>query len=204
MDSNYQKQHAALRGFLIGRKYFRAMKAFNFAAEHHTGTRRNGDPEFSHQLGVVKLLRVLPDVSEIEEELIVCGILHDIVEDHNVPLELIQEEFGVAARQRTDVLTKIRYNTKLPDDIYYSQMLFDALVPLVKGADRCSNLLTASGAFKTEKMEIYIKETNDRVIPLLREAQRKYVQYHRAFECERIMLELALTGFGFQPVEPKT
>ena len=201
-DTQYQKEHAAVRNFLLGREYHKAVHALDFAGNHHKGMRRNGSHEFSHQLGVVRVVRALPDVEALEQDLIMVAILHDVVEDYEIPDAVIRAEFGDQIHEYVYALTKIRNGVKIPDGIYYGGFEASPVCALVKGADRCNNLLTASGAFKKEKMAIYLKETEDFVLPTLRACQRRCLNLTRAFDCERIMLQLAMTGFGFRPVDP--
>jgi len=50
MKQDYEKMKIALRAFLQGRKYYNALRAMDFAEKRHTGIRKDGAPEFSHQV----------------------------------------------------------------------------------------------------------------------------------------------------------
>ena len=53
-----EKLKVSLKYWLIGKKYFTAVKALNFAEKYHIGKRKNGDPEFIHQITIGQLVRV--------------------------------------------------------------------------------------------------------------------------------------------------
>ena len=66
--------------------------AIEFAAKAHSGQFRKGTkiPYIVHPLGVAKLLIEL----DSSEEVIVAGILHDVVEDTHITIEEIKKHFG--------------------------------------------------------------------------------------------------------------
>ena len=74
-------------------------KAYQFAAQYHSGQKRaSGEPYMSHPLAVASILAGMRmDVVSIE-----TGLLHDIVEDTTVTSADIQKNFGaeVAALRR--------------------------------------------------------------------------------------------------------
>jgi (p)ppGpp synthase/HD superfamily hydrolase len=77
-------------GPLLGPGLERALRAS--ARWHHGQTRRgSGDlPYFAHVVAVAMIL----DRLGFAEEVVVAGLLHDVAEDCEVPLETIAEEFG--------------------------------------------------------------------------------------------------------------
>ncbi len=68
---------------------FRAVK---FVAEAHEGHYRKGTniPYISHLMNVMKILCE----NDCETELIVAGILHDVVEDTTVTIDVVERKFG--------------------------------------------------------------------------------------------------------------
>jgi len=56
---DFDKLKTSLRYWLMGRDYTQAIKAMEFAMSYHTGKRKNGDPEFIHQLSQVQYARTL-------------------------------------------------------------------------------------------------------------------------------------------------
>ena len=57
MTENYEKQKIALKYWLIGRGYHKAVEAMSFAEKFHSGTRKDGAHEFSHQVSQASLAR---------------------------------------------------------------------------------------------------------------------------------------------------
>jgi len=69
------------------------MRAYNYAAEKHEGqTRRSGEPYITHPLAVAGILADL----EMDDDTLVAGLLHDVVEDCGVTHEELAAEFGTA------------------------------------------------------------------------------------------------------------
>lgn len=79
-------------------------KAIEFATKAHYGQFRKGTklPYILHPLGVAKIL-IEHDCSE---EIVVAGILHDIVEDTSTTLKDINENFGVQVAELVEALSE--------------------------------------------------------------------------------------------------
>ena len=73
------------------------------ARVHHDQVRKvGGDPYITHLVHVsIILLR-----HGFSEDVAIAGLLHDIVEDQDVPLADIEAEFGPAVAEMVDVLTE--------------------------------------------------------------------------------------------------
>ena len=90
-------------------------KTILFAAAAHSGQYRKGTniPYISHLINVMKILCE----NDCTEEVIIAGILHDVVEDTPVTLEEVEAEFGpevaFLVRGATEIhkLVKIREET---------------------------------------------------------------------------------------------
>ena len=66
-------------------------RAFEFAAEHHTGQQRRSGEEFIHHpCGVAKICAEL----HLDEQTIAAALLHDVVEDTDAGLKALKAEFG--------------------------------------------------------------------------------------------------------------
>ena len=79
-------------------------KAYSFSEVAHEGQlRRSGQPYISHPLGVAGILaRLRLDVSTI-----ITALLHDTVEDTEVTLEDIEENFDSTVKYLVDGVTKL-------------------------------------------------------------------------------------------------
>ena len=66
-------------------------RAFSFAAIAHEGQQRRSGEEFiNHPFGVAMILAEL----HLDEQTIAAALLHDVVEDTDVELKVVKDEFG--------------------------------------------------------------------------------------------------------------
>jgi GTP pyrophosphokinase len=71
-------------------------KAYRFAEKAHQGqTRANGQPYFSHSVGVANILMEMDAIPEI----VAAALLHDVVVDCNVTGKQVKDEFGETIAQ---------------------------------------------------------------------------------------------------------
>lgn len=79
-------------------------KAYNLAAEAHTGQKRaSGEDYVNHVVEVATLLAQF----KLDTASLVAALIHDVVEDTSVTLTEIEEEFGYEVGQIVDGVTKI-------------------------------------------------------------------------------------------------
>jgi guanosine-3',5'-bis(diphosphate) 3'-pyrophosphohydrolase len=145
-------------------------KAYNFAAQYHSGQlRSSGEPYMSHPLAVALILAGMRmDVVSIE-----TGLLHDIVEDTTVTTADIQKNFGDEVARCVDGVTKLsKINFFSAEDRQaesYRKMLLamvnDIRVIIVKLADRLHNMRTL-GYLSPERRERIARETLEIYAPI--------------------------------------
>ena len=83
----------------------RIKKAYEYAEMKHTGQfRRSGEPYIHHLIEVSYILVQL----QSGPTTIIAGLLHDVVEDTDTPIEEISNLFGSDAALLVDSLTKIQ------------------------------------------------------------------------------------------------
>ena len=122
-------------------------RAYNFAARSHAGHRRaSGSPYLSHPLGVSMILADL----RMDSVTIGSGLLHDTVEDCDVTVAQLQQEFGEEVAVIVDGVTKLgrvefsRQEERQAET--FRKMLLamakDIRVILVKLGDRLHNMRT--------------------------------------------------------------
>ncbi|MCS7035265.1 MAG: RelA/SpoT family protein [Saprospiraceae bacterium] len=124
--------------------------ALNLAAEaHRNQTRKTGEPYILHPIAVAQIC-----VEEIGlgPTAVVCALLHDVVEDTSVTLEVIRERFGERVALIVDGLTKLDKSMLSPSFRQAENlarvmraMLVDVRVVLIKMADRLHNMRTIKG-----------------------------------------------------------
>lgn len=145
-------------------------RAYEFSEKAHAGQiRRSGEPYISHPLGVAAILASL----KLDLPTIMCGLLHDTVEDTHVTLEEIERNFGPMVARLVDGVTKIsrmRFrNTHEKQGENIRKMIVamgkDVRVVLVKLADRLHNMRTLNHMPPAKQAQI-AEETLDIYAPL--------------------------------------
>ena len=145
-------------------------RAYLFSAMKHRGqVRKSGEPYLVHPLEVANILADM----QLDVTCVTTGLLHDIVEDTDVSLEVIEEYFGKEVAHLVDGLTKI---SKIPNISQTDQqaanirtmllaMVDDIRVVLVKLADRLHNMRTLEFLPREKQVRI-ARETIDVYAPI--------------------------------------
>ncbi|MBC7237061.1 MAG: bifunctional (p)ppGpp synthetase/guanosine-3',5'-bis(diphosphate) 3'-pyrophosphohydrolase [Chloroflexi bacterium] len=150
--------------------------AIHFALEAHGDQRRaSGEPFIVHPLAVAGILAEL----HMDTPTIVAGLLHDVVEDTDTPLEEIRERFGDEVAKLVDGVSKLR-QAKLKSKVeqtdldeeeaknlrkMFLAMVDDIRVVIIKLADRLHNMRTLE-FLPPEKRVRTAQETLDIFAPL--------------------------------------
>lgn len=172
----------AIKYWLHGKGYSNAVKAMEFAADYHKGLRKDGEtPEFHHQVCIASYIRTLPLLLHPEETL-ATAFLHDVIEDYHVDLSIIEAKFGVAVRKSVSLLSKQINGYTADPKAYYDNMKVSPIASIVKGADRMHNFQTMPGVFGAEKQVRYIRECTDYILPMLKDARKKFPEQEPAYE----------------------
>lgn len=134
-------------------------KAYDFAKDAHQGQlRKSGHEYIIHPVEVSKILAEL----HMDVITIVAGLLHDVVEDTNIPLEKISEEFGNEVALLVDGVTKlsrIEFKSKEEQQVENLRKMFlamtkDIRVIIIKLADRLHNMRTLKHQSPEKQKEI--------------------------------------------------
>ncbi|MDO5302559.1 MAG: bifunctional (p)ppGpp synthetase/guanosine-3',5'-bis(diphosphate) 3'-pyrophosphohydrolase [Clostridia bacterium] len=145
-------------------------KAYDTARRLHDGQlRKSGEPYFIHPIAVAKILAQLG----MDEETIVGGLLHDVVEDTEYTREMLVDEFGEDVALLVDGVTKlgnIKFDSKEEAQAENLRKMFlamskDIRVLIIKLADRLHNMRTLE-FMKPEKRIEKSRETIDIYAPL--------------------------------------
>jgi GTP diphosphokinase / guanosine-3',5'-bis(diphosphate) 3'-diphosphatase len=122
-------------------------RAFAFAAKAHEGQqRRSGEDFIHHPFGAAKICAEL----RLDDETIAAALLHDVVEDTDVTIEQVRDEFDDEIAQLVEGVTKltgIRFQSREHAEAEnYRKMILamarDVRVILIKLADRLHNMRT--------------------------------------------------------------
>ena len=145
-------------------------KAYNISKKAHANQYRgSGEEYFTHPLAVADYLINM----KLDSSTIITALLHDVVEDSEITLENIKEEFGDEISKLVDGVTKL---SKLDIRFGFAQAenfrkLFlassdDIRVLIVKLADRLHNIRTIEGIQNDEKKSRICFETLEIFAPL--------------------------------------
>ncbi|MCZ9354798.1 RelA/SpoT family protein [Streptomyces mutabilis] len=150
-------------------------RAYVLAESSHRGQmRKSGEPYITHPLAVTLILAELG----AETTTLTASLLHDTVEDTDVTLDQVGEQFGAEVRYLVDGVTKLEkvdYGAAAEPETFRKMLLAtgnDVRVMSIKLADRLHNMRTL-GVMRQEKQERIAKVTRDVLIPL---AERLGVQ----------------------------
>ena len=145
-------------------------RAYEYSWQAHKGQKRqSGEPFIHHPLSVAEILVDL----QMDEESVITGFLHDIVEDTSCSLEDVKKEFGKEVSFLVDGVTKIsrikfqNLHKKQSENIRKMLVAMgkDVRVILVKLADRLHNLKTLEHLPKDKQVRI-AQETLEIYAPL--------------------------------------
>jgi GTP pyrophosphokinase len=145
-------------------------RAFDFAAEQHRSqTRESGEPFLSHPLEVAHILAGL----RLDVTALCAALLHDVVEDTQIPLAVVSDRFGGEVARLVEGVTKISRLELLSPEVRQVEsvrkmllaMVSDVRVVLVKLADRLHNMRTLA-FLPPEKQERISRETLDIYAPI--------------------------------------
>lgn len=174
--NEYDKLRVALRYFLLGREYYMAADALEYASEFHTGFRKDGVTlEFQHQIEIAHYIRTLLPSLMFPEDTIAAVLLHDVPEDYGVPHGEISNRFGPKVGRAVFLMDK-------NSNANFAAIGEDPIASVAKGGDRVHNLQTMVGVFTSEKQLKYIAEAQDKFLPMLRTARRLFPKQELAYE----------------------
>ncbi|MBU6389554.1 HD domain-containing protein [Patescibacteria group bacterium] len=129
-----------------------------FGAAQYYGElrRKSGNLYILHPLQVAALLAQ----SGADQDTIVAGLLHDVLEDTETGAGELKHRFGEAVYQLVEAVTHQKmFSTKEHLEKVYSKSRKDPRVAWIKIADRCSNLTDYHLVFSLEKQREFLQET---------------------------------------------
>ena len=155
--------HAALGG---GGAQEIVDRAITVSREAHEGmVRRSGDPYVVHPISVAAILAKM----QLDGETLAAAILHDVVEDTPVSLEMVETEFGPRVARLVDGVTKLgkipwtgegdhasREREHQAENLrkMFLAMVDDIGVVLIKLADRLHNMRTLDAMPRDKQLRI--------------------------------------------------
>ena len=166
--------------YLPAEKIAQVKAAYDFALEAHEGQqRKSGEPFIEHPLQVALILAEL----ELDVSSLAAALLHDVLEDCDIPLARIEKEFGKEVARLVDGTTKLgKLSLRVPGEVERQggtaiqqqaenlrkmlvAMAEDLRVVFIKLADRLHNMRTLD-ALSADKRRRIAAETLEIYAPL--------------------------------------
>ena len=167
VQEQYELLEKTVRGYNPAADFDHIRAAFDYANRCHEGQKRkSGEPYIVHPLTVASHAAAL---GVKEDAVIAAAILHDIVEDCGIGIESLP-----VSDSTKDAVRRLTHVKGEPLGPYYREVGESRVASIVKLLDRCDNVSTMAGVFSVEKINQYIEETREYVLPLLRRAKDQW------------------------------
>lgn len=155
----------------------------------YTPLRKDGAPVSAHGIRIGEILQDL----QLGEHIVVAGILHDIVEDTDVTVKEIEENFGATVAGLIDAVTKrnISNPKKADRDVLERSEAYGPDAVLIRLADNADNLKTLS-ALKPERQRTYLrfaKKVQEMGIRVLGQNHDLVIHHFRCLQEARMHVE---------------
>ena len=159
-----------ISGYLDAKDVERVKEAYRFSDQAHLGQfRASGEPYISHPIAVTEICAGW----KLDADSLMAALLHDVMEDQDVPKAELAEKFGADVAEIVDGLSKLdrlEFATKAEQQAEsFRKMLLamarDVRVILIKLADRLHNMRTLD-AVSPEKRRRIARETLDIYTPI--------------------------------------
>ena len=159
-----------LKTYLPEEQIRQVKRAYYYAEQAHEGqNRQSGEHYVTHPLAVANILSEI----KLDSQTLMAAMLHDVIEDTNIPKSAIVAQFGNEVAELVDgvsKLTHLEFETKKHEQAENFQKMIMAMardirVILVKLADRIHNMRTL-GALRPDKKRRIARETLDIYSPI--------------------------------------
>jgi len=189
MDKN-QKSLISLRYWLQGASYSKASAALELMLSIQKEIRKDGvTPEYIHPIRVTNFARTLYGNLLYPEDTMIALLLHDVPEDYDFSFDELEKKFGSRAVNAIRLLTKKYRGARTPDEQYFKSMIHDPIASIGKACDRIDNQGDMINVFTLSGQEHYVNETEQFIIPMLKEARREHPEQEPAYENLKYVLK---------------
>jgi RelA/SpoT family (p)ppGpp synthetase len=144
------------------------LRAYEVAERYHRGQmRKSGAPYITHPLAVAELLAAIG----MDTTTLAAALLHDTVEDTDLPIGQVKVEFGHEVAILVDGVTKLdgaRWGDHAEAETFRKMIMaasIDLRVLVIKLADRIHNMRTLGHHPKREKRERIARATQELLVP---------------------------------------
>jgi GTP pyrophosphokinase len=141
------------------------LRALELAKEAHNGQKRDeGDPYIIHPIRVANTL--IYNLGIIDCDMVSAGLLHDVVEDTEVPLEEIQKRFGERVAEFVEFMTRDK-EKETKKEKYDKIILESQELKVIKACDWLDNLRSCVYRVdRGERWQRHLREDEEMYLPL--------------------------------------
>lgn len=156
----------------------RILTALELARRAHERQKRDeGDPYIIHPMRVTNTL--IGDLNVTDSDMIIAGLLHDVVEDTDISLAEIRRKFGERVVKLVSALTRDK-EKETKKDKFEKTVNGPEDVRLIKACDWLDNL--RSFIYRTDRGERWQRH--------LKEAKEMYIPLAEATRDDRLVMEM--------------
>ena len=150
------------------------LNALNLAKEAHKGQKRDeGDPYIIHPIRIGNILTY--DLGIKDKDILIAGLLHDVIEDTSVTTEEIERKFGKKVSDMVSSLTRNK-DKETKKEKFEKTLYASEEIRLLKACDWLDNL--RSFVYRTdrgERWQRHLKEAQEMYIPLAKATGNKWL-----------------------------
>lgn len=174
-NEKVNKMYTYLKGYCSGAKLNESLRALMYAREKHEGQfRKDGvTPYIMHPLSMAYYAVRL---GLNDDDIIATILLHDVCEDCNVSVGSLPFKDTIKRGVKYMTVTKLDPDEpkEVTKDRYFGELLECRESIVTKGFDRMFNLSDMEGNLSEEAIIKNVKETDEKLLPKLKEAEYKY------------------------------
>ena len=192
MKTDFTKLRTKVLGIVEGlsladKSYYALRRLISYAEKIHCNERKDGSPEFSHQLEMLALALTFHESLSKPLDVYMAIIAHDLLEDYpEIGLEL-QELFPETVQYSNRLAKESDHPGLRTYNKYFRELADCEVCSVVKLIDRVHNLSTAPGVFTNEKIHEYCDEVDKYFLDMIRTAKEQFAQ-RSVYETLKFML----------------
>lgn len=153
--------------------------ALDFAAKMHDGQTRKGSESVPYIIHPLYMSCQAISLGIADDDMLAAVLLHDVCEDCGIAPEELQ--VGESVREAVRLVTRTGSKAdEAAEKAYYAKISENRLASMVKLLDRCHNVAFLALGMKEEKLQRYVRETENHFYPLFETTSRRWPEYSQA------------------------
>ena len=188
-SAKFAREKTALKFYLLGSNFNKAITALAeveqliFKAKVKDRYRKDKiTPSLQHQVSIALAVTNLNLEKSFEEDLIVCALLHDVMEDFDLEKSYIAGKYGDEIAETVWMLTKKHKGKSKTTEEYINNIGSCIKTAIIKGLDRSNNLSTMFRVFDLTKIKSYTVESKS-ILSAMKLAAKLHPEYIKIINC---------------------